>query len=144
MLTGFSSKEPYKGLVALDQSIFGAHCPSVKIELAVDGKIALVHTQAPLEPPQAEAGLSALTNQQIVLIFYYTLQVWGIKPRVTVDIAPIARFMHLVLDKPYRSLSYSDLYKKLQAIPHCGHRKRFIRDLERIKACFRQIGRAHV
>jgi hypothetical protein len=63
----------------------------------------------------------------------------GVKPRLTVELAPIAHFLHLILDKPYKGLQNSDLYKRLQTVPNFQNRKTLIRDLERIIPFFLRV-----
>jgi hypothetical protein len=63
----------------------------------------------------------------------------GVKPRLTVGLAPIAQFLHLILDKPYKGLQNSDLYKRLQTVPNFRNRKSLIQDLERITPFFLRV-----
>lgn len=63
----------------------------------------------------------------------------GLRPRINVDLASAARFMHLLLDKPYKSLQNSDLYKRLQSAPNFGNKSALIRDLEQIKPYFFRV-----
>ena len=86
-----------------------------------------------------QTALTSLTNNQQVLIVYYSLLASGIKPRITVDLAPIAQFMHLMLDKPYKGLQNSDLYKRLQTVPNFENRKNLMRDWERIQPFFLRV-----
>ena len=86
----------------------------------------------------ATAGLS-LSNSQLVLAFYYVLLSWGVQPRITIDIAPIARFMHLVSGKPYKRIHNSDFYKKLQCVPNFKSDKGLIKDLTVVKSLLLEV-----
>ena len=90
-------------------------------------------------PDSAQGPLDSLTNNQKVLSFYYSLRACGIKPRLTVDLAPIARLMHLVLGKAYTTIDRSDLYRKLQNVPNFNTPKGLARDLACIKPFFLRV-----
>ncbi|MHB9147434.1 MAG: hypothetical protein ACYC2U_03280 [Candidatus Amoebophilus sp.] len=76
---------------------------------------------------------SPLTNSQLVLACYYVLISWGIQPRVNLDIAQVARFIHLVTSKPYTQIKNSEFYKKLQKAPELKSTKELVKDLQLIK-----------
>lgn len=63
----------------------------------------------------------------------------GLRPRINIDLASVGRFMHLLLDKPYKSLQNSDLYKRLQTAPNFENKSALIRDLEHIKPFFFRV-----
>ena len=111
----------------------------LKIDLQVNGQLALIPPENPLVAPSTSSVFNDLTNQQQVLIFYYSMLAYGIKPRINVELAPIALFMHLILDKPYKSLQNSDFYKRLQTVPNFQNSKKLIRDLEHIKPFFLRV-----
>jgi hypothetical protein len=89
-------------------------------------------------PSVATAGLS-LSNSQLVLAFHYVLLSWGVQPRITIDIAPIARFMHLVSGKPYKRIHTSEFYKKLQRVPNFKNDKELIKDLTVVKRLLLEV-----
>jgi hypothetical protein len=80
-----------------------------------------------------------LTNSQFILACYYTLVSWGIQPRVNIDIAPVARFIHFAIGKPYTSITNSEFYKKLQRVPNFKSERDLIKDLEVVKSLFLQL-----
>lgn len=102
-----------------------------------------LQTQIPLEqlstPPDTKFQLGRYTNSQIVLIFYYFFKHSRLEPRVNIDIAPIAKFIHLIIGKELTSITNSDFYKKLQAAPNFKTDKELINDLEAIKPLFKKV-----
>jgi hypothetical protein len=97
----------------------------------------------PISPPPASPGAApnsqGLTNSQLVLACYYVLVSWGIHPRSNIDIAPVARFMHLVTGKPYKRVHTSEFYRKLQRVPNFKTDRGLIKDLEVVKRLFLQL-----
>jgi hypothetical protein len=85
-------------------------------------------------PPKQE-----LTNSQLVLACYYVLLSWGIHPRGNIDMAPIARFMHLITGRPYKHVHSSEFYKKLKRTPNLKTGKGLIKDLEMLKDLFLRL-----
>ena len=83
--------------------------------------------------------LDGFTNSQIVLLFYYFFEYTGLKPRVEVDIAPLAKFMHLITGKDLTKITNSDYYKKLQKAPNFKSNKELIKDLTAIKPLFEKV-----
>jgi hypothetical protein len=81
-----------------------------------------------------------LTTSQLVLVFHYTLVSLGIIPRKHIDIAPIARFMHVITDRPYINIDNSDYYKKLKRVPHFKTARSLIKDVEVIKRQLLEVG----
>ena len=79
------------------------------------------------------------SNSKMVLIFYYFFKSCGIEPRVSVDIAPIAKFIHLIAGKKLTSIESSDFYKKLRSAPNFKSDKELIKDLEFIKPLFQKV-----
>lgn len=79
------------------------------------------------------------SNSQLVLIFYYFFKYVGIEPRVSIDIAPIAKFLHLITGKEFSNVQSSDLYKKLSKAPNHVSDKSLIIDLNRIKPLFQKV-----
>src|SRR5690242_17127249 len=65
------------------------------------------YEQPPTSPHQPSTQ-PTLTNSQLVLLFYYLLGSLGIWLRLHVDLAPIARFMHLLTGKTYTNLRNSE------------------------------------
>ena len=85
-----------------------------------------------------EMGISkmSLTNNQIVLVFYYFLMSIGIKFRQDIDISHLAKFIHLIGCKELKSVNNSDIYKRLKKAPNFVKDKELIKDLEAIKPLF--------
>jgi len=79
------------------------------------------------------------SNSQQVLIFYYFFKHSGLEPRKNIDIAPIAKFIHLITGKDFNSVNNSDFYKKLKTIPNFKSDKDLIKDLEIIKPLFAKV-----
>lgn len=79
------------------------------------------------------------SNSQLVLIFYYFFKQSGLEPRISIDIAPIAKFLHLVTGKDFKAITHSDIYKKLQKAPNVKSDKAIISDLESIKPLFQKV-----
>nr|WKN35059.1 hypothetical protein K4G66_22025 [Tunicatimonas sp. TK19036] len=84
--------------------------------------------------------LDGFTNSQIVLVFYYFFKYAGIEPRRDMDIAPMAKFIHLITDKELTSVANSDYYKKLQRAPNFKTDKQLIKDCEIISPYFSKVG----
>ncbi len=83
--------------------------------------------------------LSQFSNSQLVLIFYYFFESLGIKIRKDTDIAPIAKFMHLVLGKDFTYIQNSDFYQKLCKAPNYLSDKNLMRELNIIKNLFEKV-----
>jgi hypothetical protein len=81
-----------------------------------------------------------LTNSQFVLAFYYALQSGGFHARVNVDMAFIARLMHLATARPYTDVHNSEFYKKLRRAPNFKPDRALIKDLEVIKSRLLEVG----
>jgi hypothetical protein len=93
------------------------------------------HTTAPKAKPR----LGEYSNSQLVLIFYYFFKYSGIEPRVSTDIAPIAKFLHLITGKEFSNTQNSDFYKKLSKAPNHISDKSLIDDLNHIKPLFQKV-----
>jgi hypothetical protein len=93
------------------------------------------HTTTPKEKPR----LGEYSNSQLVLIFYYFFKYSGIEPRVNTDIAPIAKFLHLITGKEFSNTQSSDFYKKLSKAPNHIGDKSLIDDLNHIKPLFQKV-----
>jgi len=89
--------------------------------------------------PKAKPSLGEFSNSQLVLIFYYFFKYSGIKPRVNTDIAPIAKFLHLITGKEFSNTQNSDFYKKLSKAPNHVCDKSLIDDLNHIKPLFQKV-----
>ncbi len=83
--------------------------------------------------------LEGFTNSQLVLIFYYFFKQNGLEPRINIDIAPIAKFIHLVTGKEFKATTHSDFYTKLRTVPNFKTDKELINDLEFIKPMFQSV-----
>ena len=89
--------------------------------------------------PKAKPRLGEYSNSQLVLIFYYFFKYSGIEPRVSTDIAPIAKFLHLITGKEFSNTQSSDFYKKLSKAPNHVCDKSLIDDLNHIKPLFQKV-----
>lgn len=93
-----------------------------------------------IAPTQSEQSVfNGLTNSQIVLLFYYFFRNNGLEPRTNIDIAPIAKFIHLITGKDFKGTTSSDIYKKLQTVPNFKSDKSLVQDLEMIKSRFEKV-----
>lgn len=82
---------------------------------------------------------SEFTLARQLLTLYFLLKTLGIEPRSTVDIAPVARFAHLITGTSFHTLQNSNLYKKLKKVPNFKEDKALIKDLEFIIPFFKEI-----
>lgn len=80
--------------------------------------------------------LSAFSNSELVLLFYYFFAENGLTIRESIDIAPIAKFIHLITGKKFTVTTSSDIYKKLKKAPNFKTDKELIKDLEKVKKQF--------
>jgi len=92
-----------------------------------------------LEAHTTTPRLGEYSNSQLVLIFYYFFKYSGIEPRVNTDIAPIAKFLHLITGKEFSNIQSSDFYKKLSKAPNHVSDKSLIDDLNHIKPLFQKV-----
>lgn len=83
--------------------------------------------------------LNKYTNSQLTLIFYYFFMSCGVVPRETVDIAPMAKFIHLITGKNFTETSNSDIYKKLKKAPNFLKNKELIKNLRAILPLFQRV-----
>jgi hypothetical protein len=90
-------------------------------------------------PTKAKPQLGGYTNSQLVLIFYYFFKQNGLEPRVSIDISPMAKFIHLITGREFKGVTSSDFYKKLQTVPNFKSDKELINDLEAIKPLFKMV-----
>ena len=79
------------------------------------------------------------TNSQLTLIFYYFFKGNGMEVRKDINIAPVAKFMHLITGKEFTATTNSEFYKKLQKAPNFKSDKELIKDLEVIKPLFEGV-----
>ena len=107
-----------------------------------------VNRQEPSSKPSPEPvsaiDLNGFTNSQIVLLFYYFFVYTGLKPRKEVDIAPLAKFMHIITGKDFTKVANSDFYKKLQKAPNFKSDRELIKDLTAIKPLFEKAQLAEI
>ncbi len=90
--------------------------------------------------PETEPQLGKYTNSQLVLIFYYFFKGLGIELRRDTDIAPIAKFLHLITGKKLSKIQNSDFYIKLSKAPNFNADKSLFDDLNYIKPSFEAVG----
>lgn len=110
-----------------------------KCELEIKKMKALAEMESTPTQPKAKPQLGGYTNAQLVLIFYYFFKQNGLEPRVSIDISPIAKFIHLITGKEFKAVTSSDFYKKLQTVPNFKTDKELINDLETIKPLFKMV-----
>lgn len=81
-----------------------------------------------------------LTNSQRVLIYYFFLKQYGLEPRKNIDVAPLARFIHLVTGTTFTKIQNSVIYDKLLKAPNFKNDKELIKDLSVIRPLFEKYG----
>lgn len=79
------------------------------------------------------------SNSQLVLIFFYFFKFNRLEIRRDVDIAPIAKFIHLITGKDFTTTANSDFYTKLRKAPNFKGDKGLMRDLQAIKPLFEAV-----
>lgn len=110
-----------------------------KCELEIKKLKALAELESTPAQTKVKPQLGQYSNSQLVLIFYYFFKQNGLEPRVSIDIAPIAKFLHLVTGKEFTAVNNSDFYKKLQSVPNFKTDKTLIEDLQAIKPLFQKV-----
>jgi len=98
------------------------------------------HLETYTPTPETESRLGKYTNSQLVLIFYYFFKGLGIELRRDTDIAPIAKFLHLITGKKLSKIQNSDFYIKLSKAPNFNADKSLFDDLNYIKPSFEAVG----
>jgi hypothetical protein len=93
----------------------------------------------PIEQPKEKTGLSSLTNNQIVLIFYYFFKFSKLEPRANTDISSIAKFVHLITGKNFTTIQNSDFYKRLMKAPNFKGDTELAKDLIIIRDLFEKV-----
>jgi len=91
-----------------------------------------------LEETENEASGEFTTSRQLLTI-YFLLKSLGVEPRNTVDIAPVARFAHLITGTTFVKLQNSNLYKKLKKAPNFKEDKALVKDLAFIIPFFKEL-----
>ena len=117
-----------------DGKTFDAKC-----DMEIDKLQRLFKLETATTTPKAKPRLGEYSNSQLVLIFYYFFKYSGIEPRVNTDIAPIAKFLHLVTGKEFSNTQSSDFYKKLSKAPNHISDKSLIDDLNHIKPLYQKV-----
>lgn len=110
-----------------------------KCELEIEKLNEVLKLETATTTPKAKPRLGEYSNSQLVLIFYYFFKYSGIEPRVNTDIAPIAKFLHLITGKEFSNTQSSDFYKKLSKAPNHVSDKSLIDDLNHIKPLFQKV-----
>lgn len=110
-----------------------------KCELEIKKLNEALKLEAYTTTPKTKPRLGEYSNSQLVLIFYYFFTYSGIEPRVNTDIAPIAKFLHLITGKEFSNTQSSDFYKKLLKAPNHIGDKNLIDDLNHIKPLFQKV-----
>lgn len=81
-----------------------------------------------------------LTNAQLALLFYFFFKHVGLEIRSGIDIAPVAKLVHLLSNKPISKLPNSDIYKMLGKVPSIHQSpERNISDMEVVKSRFKDF-----
>ena len=122
------------GYENIEQGTFDQKCDMEIVKLRE-----LSSLEQPLNNPKSQQQFDRFTNSQIVLIFYYFFKFNGLEPRVSIDIAPIAKFIHLITGKDFTTIPNSDFYKKLKSVPNFKSDKDLMIDLEVIKPFFKTV-----
>lgn len=94
------------------------------------------------QPPTDHHGLPTrptLSNSQLVLVCYYVLLSWDLRPRIHVNLTDVARFIHSITGIPYKNIDNSDIYRKLLLVPHLKSDQGLIKDLEVVQNLFLQL-----
>lgn len=63
----------------------------------------------------------------------------GQELRGAIDLADIARYMHVITGKKYTNIYNSDLYKKLKVVPELKGTQATIKDLQVLHDLFEQV-----
>lgn len=84
-------------------------------------------------------GLGSFTNSQIVLIFHYFFKYQSINARDNTDIAPLAKFIHLVTGRAFTTTQNSAFYEKLRSAPNFNGNTQLKTDLEQIRPLFERV-----
>jgi hypothetical protein len=74
-----------------------------------------------------------------VLVCYYVLLSWDLRPRIHANLSDVARFIHALAGIPYKNLDNSDIYRKLQQVPHLKSDRGLLKDLEVVQDLFLQL-----
>ena len=114
--------------------------PDVTINVVHSGKLVLLPPPV-VAPSPSSSGL--LTNNQLALATYFLLQSLDEGAFHQTDKATMARFLHLVKEKPYSALNNSDLYRKLQQIVQLLGKKSSVKDLKQVYAHFLRVELYH-
>lgn len=87
-----------------------------------------------------EDGASSKSTLSVqLLITYYLLKTSGVDPRSNSDVSSVARLSHLLLGKDFKSLTNSEIYKKLLQMPHHKSDKELAKDLQFIRPYFEKL-----
>ncbi len=105
----------------------------------MSGKVEHLHQQLPAAVPTPSEPVTTLTNSQVALSLYFMLRANGQELRGAVDLADIARYMHLLTGKKYTSIHNSSLYKRLQTVPESKGTQSMRKDLQLLHALFTQV-----
>lgn len=87
---------------------------------------------------------SKLSKAQAILVVYYTFKFYGIEPRTTSGVAPLAKLTHMFLNKPLSKVPNSDVYKMFLKAPNLKGDERLLRDLIIVKEIFLEYELAEI
>lgn len=105
----------------------------------MSGKVEHLHQHLPAAVPTPSEPATTLTNSQVALSLYYMLRANGQELRGAVDLADIARYMHLLTGKKYTNIHNSSLYKRLQTVPESKGTQSMLKDLQLLHELFVQV-----
>jgi hypothetical protein len=97
-------------------------------------KASMYHT------PPISMTMPQLINRQWALLFHYALEALDSTGRANPSAADIARFMHLVMGKPFTKIQNSEIYGHCRNVFSDRRPNVLIEDLETIKLLFEQVG----
>ena len=81
----------------------------------------------------------SFTQTQIIIVFYYFFKLNRLEIRTDIDVAPVAKFIHLLVGKEFKTIQNSDIYKKLSLAPDIKVGAELIKDLVIIKPFFEMV-----
>lgn len=84
---------------------------------------------------------SEFTNAQWALIGYYCMKGLGIEMRENIDMTDMAKFIHLIAQKPLNSIvKNTEIYKRLRKAPSVNQNNdKTIKDLEKVREYFEKV-----
>lgn len=90
--------------------------------------------------PSISTNMPHLNNRQWALLFHYALEALDSTGRANPSAADVARFMHLVMGKPFTKIQNSEIYGHYRNVFSDRRANELIEDLETIKPLFETVG----